>query len=223
MQIGFELTASEYIEAAAVYGLRFHGLMATVAVVCGMGLLVPPPVAAFVWIGMILLVWVMTFRRLRQPGRKPSGLFVWGARAAAMLVWGLIAVAVLRHPAEADESRAFLVYPAFLMVIEFLATPLARLFHRSQWRSSQHLHGRQCIDVSDTGLIITRPQTSSTYTWSAIKGVQQTENLILLRVATAAFLIIPKRAFASQEQQAQFVALVQAQLLPEATLASQHA
>lgn len=75
---------------------------------------------------------------------------------------------------------------------------------RLAWEGQQHLHLPFTLDASVAGLTVVSSNGRHEYPWRGVTAFVETPNLFLVHVADLAFQIVPKRAFASDEERDAF-------------------
>jgi len=98
---------------------------------------------------------------------------------------------------------------ALTAIAAAMAARSQRLGARLGWSGQQHLHLPHTLDATVTGVTLSTANCRYDYPWQAIPAFAETPNTFLLHVADLAFHIVPKRAFASADEQAAFRHMLQ--------------
>ncbi len=132
-----------------------------------------------------------------------------GIRARLVQVWGilLVAAAVISAISHPHSYSAFILPLLFGFFLLFGTRLLTRSSFRRDPRLQQHF---QAV-ISDTGIDFSNPTGSTQSTWSAFTRYVESRNLFLLYQAPHVFNVLPKRAFASGDEES-FRGLLNAKL-----------
>jgi hypothetical protein len=128
---------------------------------------------------------------------------------AAVLLYWATALSGRRMPGITALPASAVLAPhmVWLVVVVAAAALTARaqrLNVRLAWEGQQHLHLPFTLDASVEGLTLSTPNGRHEYPWRGVTAFVETPNLFLWHIADLTFQIVPKRAFASDEERDAF-------------------
>jgi hypothetical protein len=178
------------------------------------------------WGAVMLLIWVWVFGALRRATTKP-----WKRRVAVragyskatlwltlilvcvvVVVMMVLAIAAKRRGAIALRGAAD---PTFSPVLDTLI-PIASLLlvfalliflvpritsARRLWQKQEHLHRPFAAEIDEQSFRVSEPLSSHVYDWDYFQGFVETPNVFVLYPSPLILFMIPKRAFASLDDQ----------------------
>jgi hypothetical protein len=100
-------------------------------------------------------------------------------------------------------ALGFLLGGIFVYAIWHWYSKAAQVIYKPS--KSSHLLGPHTSEIQDIGIKITSGYHDATYFWSTISGTEITENYVFIPLDRISAIMIPKRAFASQEQTNAFI------------------
>ena len=127
-------------------------------------------------------IWAIVFWQLRRKQRQPR-------RTSFLYAPGT-------EPPPGQEPGKFSVFLA------------AVGNYKAMWEKQEHLHRPQSVEVREDGLVISDAVTRAENRWDAFTHVRETPNLFMLYSSDYAFYMLPKRAFAAEEELRQFREMV---------------
>ncbi len=115
-----------------------------------------------------------------------------------------IMVLIIFRLGEMPTLYEFLLSLSFLWVL-LLALWLVRLLNNKYalkrgWENQPFLARPHIMEVSQSGITLSEPQSRHEYNWSALAGFRETPDLLLLYPTIYMHWIIPKRAFATRAE-----------------------
>lgn len=117
------------------------------------------------------------------------------------------------NPAWRDVDTWLAVLPGLLLPVLFVLfrKPLGGLFIRwmLRWRNNAKLLEPRRVELMPEGLVQTMRFMSTTILWPGIIRIASTPDHVLFYVLSAQAFAVPRRAFASDEEFHEFVALAQ--------------
>jgi hypothetical protein len=218
MTLEFTYTLEDYVEAARAHaagpvfevkGRRFPRNLLVAMLILGIAvaffLLSPKPPPAGGPAPPPAPVGTPTFARQLMPA-VPALLVI-------SFVWFLYSQRVRRPQKHQERRRSFLyatgseprrrpqnTWPAAILA-------LARNYQHG-WESQPQLHRPQSMEVEEETVVISDAATRAEHRWDAFSHVLETSNLFLLYTSDHAFHMVPKRAFASEQDVRSFRELV---------------
>lgn len=132
---------------------------------------------------------------------------------ALLLVAGVSVVALLIL--SSDSRLLSKVWPSFLLVFVWIALLVSMPYFsaRHQFRGSPAAHAPITLDVDDSGMRFRSQYSDSTMAWPTFVRWIEQKNVFACFTSPRIFMVIPKRAFSS-EQLGQFRDMLQRNIGP---------
>ena len=226
MMIHYTLTLKDYIEARAAVGFSMRWLTAGTPAFIGLMVLAigiavnAPATTATSRMGVMLLpilIFAMAFLAMAQMQRwqvrhrrdilprTRVGLMVFAAATAGIGVW-LMARAgtssLLR-----DSSLFGVLWwamPLFFILVLGVRMVGSGGGMAEVWKGLEDQHRPKELELLPDGLQIRDGVSSHQLQWQGLRSATESENLFILMANRYSFVIVPKRAFANDEERGQF-------------------
>lgn len=167
------------------------------------------------WIAIV--AFGFTWLAMSLPASFRARRFPWLTRRQAVTLSSfvlLIAALVFQHwmngkthPQSAHMSKltwqTLLPHSIWLLILAYVSAIAAHNYSTSmprRWEARPDLHRHQTLDISAEGLVFSDTVCRREFQWSAFVKAEETRNLFLLFRWESNGLMVPKRAFESEEQ-----------------------